>query len=122
MHKRIHTLHTYAIMKKKSFTCLVFLPFILITLLPSLIRAQNTNCDATSLDAFFSCYGGREAFSPHSVDAITTFIQAEDALKAENYAQAKSLIDNLFNAYPTGTNQWWNIFNDPNGWFRWGKH
>jgi hypothetical protein len=72
-------------------------------------------CDATNLTDFYACYGGQSAFSTHSVAAVTTFIQADNAVQAGNYAQAKTLVDNLFNTYPKGSNVWWNIFNAPNG-------
>jgi hypothetical protein len=91
------------------FQCLCLL------LSPTLSRAQNVLCDATTLADFYACYGGQSAFSTHSVAAVTTFIQAENALQAGNYAQAKTLVDNLFNTYPKGSNVWWNIFDDPNG-------
>lgn len=77
--------------------------------------AQNVLCDAETLEDFYACYGGQSAFSAHSVKAINTFIQADSALVAGNYAQAKTLLDNLFNTYPKGSNIWWNVFNDPNG-------
>jgi hypothetical protein len=79
------------------------------------ISAQNVNCTATTLPDFFLCYGGQSAFGVHSVAAITTFMEADSALKAGNYAQAKTKIDNLFNTYPRGNNVWWNVFDDPNG-------
>ena len=63
------------------------------------VRAQG-NCEATTLDQFYECYGGKSAFSAHSVKALTTFIQAEDAIKADNYSQAKLLIDDLYKIYP----------------------
>ena len=84
-------------------------------LLQSAAPAQNVLCDATTLEDFFICYGGQSAFGTHSVAAVTTFIEAEDALQAGNYAQAKTMLDNLFNTYPRGSNIWWNVFNDPNG-------
>lgn len=77
--------------------------------------AQNLLCDATTLSDFFDCYGGQTAFSTHSVAAVTTFIEADDALQAGNYAQAKTMVDNLFNTYPRGSNIWWNVINGPNG-------
>jgi hypothetical protein len=90
------------------FQCLCFI------LLPFSTTAQNP-CDATTLDDFYDCYGGQSAFSAHSVAAVTTFIKADSALQAGDFAQAKTLIDNLFNTYPKGGNIWWNVFNDPNG-------
>ena len=81
---------------------------------PSLL-AQTDNCEATTLEAFFDCYGGTDAFSAHSINAVTTFIQAEDAINAGDYEQAQTLVNNLFRAYPKGSNVWWNVFNDPNG-------
>jgi hypothetical protein len=92
-----------------AFQCLCFV------LLPATSPAQNVLCDATTLDEFFDCYGGQSAFSTHSVAAVTTFIQAENALQSGDYAQAKILVDNIFNTYPRGNNIWWNVFNDPNG-------
>jgi hypothetical protein len=86
-----------------------------IWLCPLLASAQNPNCEAKTLEAFFACYGGQSAFSTHSIKAITTFIQSEDALKAGDYVQAKKMIDDLFKTYPKGSNLWWNVFNDPNG-------
>jgi hypothetical protein len=62
--------------------------FLALMLCPMLAPAQNPNCEAKTLEDFFTCYGGQSAFSPHSIKAITTFIQAEDALKGGNYAQA----------------------------------
>lgn len=77
--------------------------------------AQGGDCEATTLEEFFNCYGGAGPFSTHSVNAVTTFIQAEDALWAGDYTQAKTLVENLFNTYPRGSNLWWSVFNDPNG-------
>ncbi len=78
-------------------------------------QAQNLLCDATTLQDFYNCYGGQSVFTPHSVAALTTFIEAENAIKAGDYGNAKKLIDNLFKTYPRGANIWWNVFNDPNG-------
>lgn len=78
------------------------------------VQSQG-NCEATTLDQFYECYGGKSAFSAHSVKALTTFIQAEDAIKAGNYSQAKVLIDDLYKIYPVGNNVWWNVWNAPNG-------
>lgn len=82
--------------------------------LSAVVSAQG-NCEATTLDQFFECYGGKSAFSTHSVKALTTFIQAEDAIKAGNYNQAKALIDDLYVTYPVGNDVWWNVWNAPNG-------
>jgi len=78
------------------------------------VQAQG-NCEATTLDQFYECYGGKSAFSAHSVKALTTFIQAEDAIKAGNYSQAKILIDDLYKIYPVGNNVWGNVWTAPNG-------
>ncbi len=75
--------------------CLLTLPFA--------SPAQNRVCDATTLQEFFDCYGGQAAFSAHSIAAVSTFIQADDAMQAGNYAQAKTLVDNLFNTYQAGS-------------------
>ncbi len=99
---------------KNLYQALAFQCLCLIAL-PAASPAQNVLCDAATLADFFECYGGQSAFSTHSVAAVSTFIQADDALQAGDYAQAKTLVDNLFNTYPKGSNIWWNIFNDPNG-------
>jgi len=99
----------FRLFRSAAFQCLCTI------LIPLATQAQTTQCDASTLEDFFSCYGGQAAFGTHSVAAITTFIQAEDAIKTGNYTQAKTLVDDLFTTYPKGTNQWWNIFNAPNG-------
>ncbi len=88
---------------------------LLLLLLQSSVAAQGNPCNATTLEEFFNCYGGQSAFSAQSIAAVTTFIEADAAQQAGNYAQAKAKIDNLFNTYPRGSNIWWNVFNDPNG-------
>jgi hypothetical protein len=77
--------------------------------------AQNVHCNATTLDDFYTCYGGREAFSKHSVDAVTAFIKAEEAVEAGDYNLAKLLVEDLFKTYPRGNNIWWNLYSDQNG-------
>ncbi len=84
-------------------------------LVPGTSPAQNVLCQATTLNDFFACYGGQGAFSAHSVAALNTFIQAEEAVQAGEYAEARELVDRLFATYPKGNNVWWNLFNDPNG-------
>ena len=76
--------------------------------------AQNP-CEATTLDEFYDCYGGKSAFSVQSVSAVTTFMKADSALQSGKFAEAKTLIDNLFKTYPKGSNGWWNVFNEING-------
>jgi hypothetical protein len=89
--------------------------FLCLLLLPISASAQNLNCDATTLNDFFNCYGGQSQFTPQSIEAITAFIQAEDAIQAGQYAQAKILVDNVFNTYPKGDNSWWNLYSSLNG-------
>jgi hypothetical protein len=102
-------------MKIRKFCSTCCLLCLWLLLLPGISLAQNLNCEATTLDEFFDCYGGQSAFTTQSVQAVTTFIEVENALQAGNYDNAKTLIDNLFNAYPRGSSIWWNVFNDPNG-------
>lgn len=97
----IHNLYSY-----------LFLFVLFLIYSPSAAVAQ---CEATTLQEFFDCYGGTSNFSTHSRQAVSTFIQAEDAINTGNYQQAKTLIEDLFATYPQGSNLWWNIFNDPNG-------
>ncbi len=83
--------------------------------IPSFVWSQDENCMATTLEDFFICYGGTAAFGTHSVEALTAFIEAEDAIVAGDYTEAKTLIDAVFAAHPKGDNQWWGVFNDVNG-------
>lgn len=93
---------------------IIFFFFVLAILCPKFSSSQ-VDCNATTLEAFFDCYGGQSAFSTHSVQALTTYIQAEDAINAGQYDVAKDLIENLFEKYPTGSDLWWQVFNAPNG-------
>ncbi|MFN8358407.1 MAG: T9SS type A sorting domain-containing protein [Candidatus Kapaibacterium sp.] len=87
--------------------CLIVLPFF--------AASAQGNCDAATVDEFFACYGGKSAFSEHAIRAVTTFIEAEDAIKVGNYTKAKTLLDDLYKKYPIGDNIWWNAWNAPNG-------
>lgn len=84
-------------------------------ILPGLSRAQGNDCEATTLAEFFECYGGIASYSDQSIAAVTTFIQAEDALKAGDYTSAKTLVDALFATYPRGSNVWWSARGDVDG-------
>ncbi len=88
---------------------------IFLCIITSLTHAQNENCTAATIADFYECYGGEDAFNAHSKEAISTFIQTEDAIHAGDYAQAKTLLDMLFTTYPTGSNLWWNAYNGVNG-------
>lgn len=88
---------------------------VLCSLLVPFSASAQGNCEAVTLEQFFECYGGKSAFSTHSVNALTTYIQAEDAISAGQYGQAKSLLDSLFKKYPVGDNIWWQVWNAPNG-------
>lgn len=77
--------------------------------------AARGDCDATTLDQFFQCYGGKGAFSAQSVRVLTTFIQTEDAITAGDYGTAKSLLDSLYRAYPVGSSAWSQVWGAPNG-------
>ncbi len=87
--------------------CLVVLAFF--------AASAQGNCDAATVDELFACYGGKSVFSEHSIRAVTTFIEAEDAIKSGNYSKAKILLDDLYKKYPIGDNIWWNVWNAPNG-------
>lgn len=102
-------------MKIRNICRVIQIQSLWLLLLPFSAAAQNVLCDATTLEEFYACYGGQSAFSTHSVAAVTTFIEADDALQTGDYAQAKIWVDNLFNTYPKGSSVWWNVFNDPNG-------
>lgn len=90
------------------------LPAFLLVWCCTIATAQG-DCEAVTLDQFFECYGGKSSFSEHSIKAITSFIQAEDAINAGDYIQAKKVIDNLYTTYPVGDNKWWQVWNAPNG-------
>jgi hypothetical protein len=87
---------------------------LVVIFLPFTTKAQG-DCQATTLDQFFECYGGKKVFSEHSIKALTTFVQVEEAINAGNYIQAKVLMDDLYKTYPVGDNLWWQVWNAPNG-------
>lgn len=91
-----------------SYTCII-------CCIISISLEAKGQCEAKTLEEFYNCYGGESAFTNHSVKAISTFIEAEDAVKNGNYNLAKILVENLFKIYPRGSDIWWNVFNDPNG-------
>jgi hypothetical protein len=101
-------LPTYTEMRK-YFTILLFLA------LSNLLHAQIIQCDGIHLPEFYTMYGGSSQFTEHTNAAITTFIDAEDAIAAGEYSTAQELINSLFETYPKGSTIWWNVFNDPNG-------
>jgi hypothetical protein len=100
-------------MKIRNFYHIILLPFFCIILNSTVSSAQG--CTATTLEEFYTCYGGKSAFSKHSVDAVTAFVAAEDAMRAGNFTQAKLLVENIFNTYPRGNNIWWSLYSDQNG-------
>jgi hypothetical protein len=81
---------------------------------PIASNAQG-DCEARTIDQFFECYGGKSTFSEHSIQAISTFIQAEDAINAGKYADAQLLLQQLYNKYPVGNPVWWQVWNAPKG-------
>jgi hypothetical protein len=87
---------------------------VFLCLWPALSFAQ-VDCEATTLEEFFDCYGGTTAFSDHSVAAVTAFIQAEDAIKAGDYASAKRFVEAVFETYPKGNSIWWSVTGDVEG-------
>lgn len=76
---------------------------------------KSQTCSAETLDDFFDCYGGRGEFSPQYQDAVTTFINAEDALKAGEYAQMKTLLDDIWSKYPVADAIWYNATQEIKG-------
>ena len=84
-------------------------------MVPSFASAQNENCTATTMAEFFECYGSAASFGTHSVAAMTTFIEAEDAIVAGDYAGAKTMIDAIFSDYPVGSRSWGDLFDARNG-------
>lgn len=102
-------------MNLKTFHQALFLQIICFIMLPAAALAQCGCCQSTTLDSFYDCYGGESIFGTHSIDAVTTFIQAEDAIKAGEFAQAKTMVEELFETYPKGNPIWWNVNGAPLG-------
>ncbi len=69
-------------------------------------EASSENQSDAQLAAFYSTYGGKDNFTSHYVDAVTTFIKAEDAVNAGHYAEAKETLDELWAKYPIGDEIW----------------
>ncbi|MGB0864636.1 MAG: hypothetical protein ACPGXZ_17075, partial [Saprospiraceae bacterium] len=74
---------------------------------PPVVPTVSTASTA-KLDAFFNQYGGKDKFSKHYIDALTTMITVEDLVKVNKYKQAKTELDRLWKAYPVGTDIWKN--------------
>ncbi len=104
-------------MKKNKLTIITvvsaFLSWLLV-LLSINVNAQ-VDCNATTVDEFFACYGGRGGFSKLYIDALTAFINAEDAIAMEDYAQAKNILDELWTQYPIGSSIWNTGFSNQKG-------
>lgn len=92
-----------------------YLKLIPILFLSSFLSAQIIHCDGIHLPEFYDMYGGSSQFTEHTNAAISTFINAEDAIAAGEFETAQELIQSLFETYPKGNTVWWNVFNDPNG-------
>ena len=92
-----------------------YLTILLFLVLSNVLHAQIIQCDGIHLPEFYTMYGGSSQFTEHTNAAITTFIDAEDAIAAGEYSTAQELINSLFETYPKGSTIWWNVFNDPNG-------
>lgn len=77
--------------------------------------AQQPPCHATTADELFACYGGEAAFGAHAAAAVRTFLDAEDAVYAGDYAAAAGLLDSLYARYPVGDSRWWSTLRAPGG-------
>ncbi|HHP7242650.1 MAG TPA: T9SS type A sorting domain-containing protein [Cyclobacteriaceae bacterium] len=89
--------------------------FLLVILLPNSGLYSQSNCEAGTKDQFFNCYGGSQNFSEIYVDALTTFIDVEDAIGNGEYSMARTLLDELWGSYPIGNTIWNNGFADQFG-------
>lgn len=58
---------------------------------------------------------GLQNFSAHYVDALQTFLWAEERYAEGKYTLAKTLLDALWSSYPTGTNPWGALPKQPFG-------
>ncbi|MHC5024434.1 MAG: right-handed parallel beta-helix repeat-containing protein, partial [Planctomycetota bacterium] len=56
--------------------------------------------------AFLAAYG-LENFSQHYIDALDTFLCAQQLYDAEDYSGAQAVLDALWAAHPTGGDDWW---------------
>ncbi|MCE9620988.1 MAG: hypothetical protein K8R99_01440 [Actinomycetia bacterium] len=70
---------------------------------------------ATDLADFFAQFGGEEAFGQPAAAAVTTYLGAEDALRAGDPAAADELLDALWRKYPVGDPKWFNTPYSPRG-------
>jgi hypothetical protein len=91
-----------------------FFHLLFVVFFPLTTLAQG-DCEATTLDQFFECYGGKKVFNNHAVKALTTFVEVEEAIEAGNFVQAKAMMDDIYKTYPIGDNIWWNVWEAPNG-------
>ncbi len=59
------------------------------------------------LDNFFDSHGGRSAFSPHYVQALTTFFEVEYRYDQGQYKEGQDLLAKIWQQYPKGDAVWW---------------
>lgn len=90
-----------------------------ITIVPTTIPVSTvpagTYDTATDLTAFFAEFGGEEAFGQPAVMALTTYLGAEDALRAGDAEAADASLDALWRKYPIGNELWFNTPYSPRG-------
>ena len=86
-------------MKKKLFIFYI----LALSLISSVSISQTIDCNPISADDFYTMYGGRNAFSQHSRDAIAAFLGAEKAVINKNYTVAKTFLKDIFDKYPKGS-------------------
>ena len=90
-----------------------------ITIVPTTIPVSTvpmgTYDTATDLADFFAEFGGEEAFGQPAVAAVTTYLGAEDALRAGDPAAADALLDALWRKYPVSDAKWFNTPYSPRG-------
>ena len=90
-----------------------------ITIVPTTIPVSTvplgTYDTATGLASFFAEYGGEEALGQPALAALTTYLAAEDALRAGDPAAADAVLDALWAKYPVGDPKWFNTPYSPHG-------
>lgn len=62
--------------------------------------------DQDPLEIFYNTYGGQSKFVTHYQDAITAYLNAENKVKADDYAGAKIILDALWAKYPVASSSW----------------
>lgn len=78
-------------------------------------RPQRVNHGSVARVLEFLSPFGIQNFSTHYVDAVTTFVVAEESYRLGDYAHAKRVLDELWLRHPTGSPDWAALPSQPFG-------